>query len=660
MDLIKFILMAFGGVCMTIAGKRHKDWRNGLYFVASVFFAVACDSVSDRFLAPILPFMKEPEVLLSFFCVLIGAYLVKRNRSSAWTAAGVIYNNRRFPLLVWGLVFIIFVPNIAKNRNLWEFFEPKLVGVNTVLMRHTIEDITELLGAFLLFNWGFLFLKDKWRVINRHNDEEFEQLLRENKLERVGFGGSRRNCYKLGDSGLCVKFYKPPSECKKGLMKDSIRREIRARRFNKYRNVNSREVDVYNRFRHEMPEEVRSKLPPVCKRVFHPELGWGVLETYYANPDGEAIIPYEFEIARQTPEKKAIIYAQAKDLLAVLVRSAAPFYEPGNFHTLINPDGTIETKLIDFEPTGKTLIQLEAVWPAYRRKKLKRKAARYLAHIREKYDVADKSLLWLTIEGAYGTKFKALTPVTGGNYSENYRAITEHGKSYFIKLTDPVTAARLKATYSGLATSLVPGLAFGGKLVEFGKRVVLAYEWCEGGKYVDPERLDVAKIDSLLESYERLSQVMGKAKDAECPDDIQVFDFGMSPRVVHGDMHTRNVLFDGDVVVGYVDFELLRVGYPTEDLLRIFIHALERTRFWKLKRIAAIENNLRLLMSRSRHPKAAWLSAVNLHEKRKSESRRRKKKVKIIADIDAFFRRPFYLMLKRLVEKSFDDLGGAK
>lgn len=387
LDIVKFVLMSFCGVCMVIAGRRHRDWRNGLYFISSVFFAVACDSISDRVLSKLFPFFDEPEALLSVLCILIGAYLVKRDRSSAWTAAGVIYKNRRFPFLIWGLVFVVIVPNIAKSRSLWEFCEPKLVGVNTAIMRHAIEDIVELLGSFLLFNWGFLFLKDKWRILNHENDEVYEELVKEVKIERVGFGGTRRNCYKLGDSGLCVKFYKPPEDCVKGKMKDSIRREIRARRFNKYRNICSREVDLYNRLRHDMPEEVRMKMPPVCKRVFHPKMGWGVLETYYVNPDGEAIIPYEFEIARQTPENREIIYAQAKNLLDVLIKNSAHFYEPGNFHTLIMPDGTIETKLVDFEPAAKTLIQLEAIWPWYRRRKLRRKANRYLKHIRETYGI---------------------------------------------------------------------------------------------------------------------------------------------------------------------------------------------------------------------------------------------------------------------------------
>ena len=44
-------------------------------------------------------------------------------------------------------------------------------------------------------------------------------LLASEPLVRVGEGGSRRNCYRLGESGYCVKFYKPQEECAAGGMK---------------------------------------------------------------------------------------------------------------------------------------------------------------------------------------------------------------------------------------------------------------------------------------------------------------------------------------------------------------------------------------------------------------------------------------------------------
>ena len=75
---------------------------------------------------------------------------------------------------------------------------------------------------------------------------------------------------------------------------------------------------------------IREKLPSVVERVYDENLGWGILETYYTNPDGTAIIPYEFEIKRQTPENREIIYAQARDLLETLAKNRAFFY--GAYH----------------------------------------------------------------------------------------------------------------------------------------------------------------------------------------------------------------------------------------------------------------------------------------------------------------------------------------
>jgi len=216
-------------------------------------------------------------------------------------------------------------------------------------------------------------------------------LLDEHPLERVGWGGTRRVCYKIGDTGFCVKFYKPPEIYAREYMKNAgIGREIERRRFDFRRNSSSAEVEVYERFWMRQPEAVRAKLPPVVERVFRPDWGWGILETYYTNPDGTAIIPYEFEIVRQTSaERRREIYRQAKELLELVARGSAPFYEPGNFHTLIRPDGGIETKIIDFEPVSKMAIPLEAVWPWFRRLKLRRKARRYLKHIREAYGVEE-------------------------------------------------------------------------------------------------------------------------------------------------------------------------------------------------------------------------------------------------------------------------------
>ena len=220
-----------------------------------------------------------------------------------------------------------------------------------------------------------------------------EHLLKEKPWERVGWGGTRRVCYKLGDSGFCVKFYKTDEQCVKEVGRRKklavVLREIRSRRFDIRRNSSSREVEVYEKFWMRQSAAIREKLPPVVERVFDEKLGWGILETYYTNPDGTAIIPYEFEIERQpSVDRRREIYDQAKAFLGELAQIAAPFYEPGNFHTLIRPDGGIETKLIDFEPISKMAIPLVKFCPWLRRLTIRRKARHYLKHIRETYGIA--------------------------------------------------------------------------------------------------------------------------------------------------------------------------------------------------------------------------------------------------------------------------------
>lgn len=253
-------------------------------------------------------------------------------------------------------------------------------------------------------------------------------------------------------------------------------------------------------------------------------------------------------------------------------------------------------------------------------------------------------------ENAYSTKLKSFEPINGGNYSFNFKAVDVSDKAYFVKVTLPKTAERLVKTYSYLKTPLVPNLCFDGKVANVrGNSAMLVYEWHEKGKYIDPVDFNLNKIDSLLEEYEKLSKVMQNAKEIEIKSDLERFDFGLEARVIHGDMHIRNVLFDGDQVSAFVDFELFRKGYPTEDLLRVFIHALERVRFWRLKRIRTIENHFKTMVERSSYPKKSWLAAIDLHEARKSASRRRKAKSGIIADIDAYLRKRFYKKLREIV-----------
>lgn len=380
---IKTATIFVASVSMLAAAVRHREWRGGLLLLSCVFMSAAMNE-SETFFGKFFPIDESDLPAILFFLVL-GAVLAAVNRGTTIVALKAVYVNRRFPFLVWGLCLVSFLPQIGTDKHIWALLLPSQYSTREV--RELVEHGIEFFGYIFLLNWAILFLKDKWRVLTRRVPSEHEYLLKEQPWERVGWGGTRRACFRLGDSGFCVKFYKPVEDCVPGKMKPSIRREIGWRRFNKYRNCSSEEVHIYNRLRHSIPEAWRSKLPPVCERVFHPEYGWGVLETYYANPDGTAVIPYEFEIERQAgnPELQASIYRQARDLLLLLIECRACFHEPGNFHVLLDGHNNAVLKLVDFEPESKTFLRVEMVVPPLRARKLARKAKRYLGHIRTKY-----------------------------------------------------------------------------------------------------------------------------------------------------------------------------------------------------------------------------------------------------------------------------------
>ena len=386
MAAVKLATILVAAALMFAAAVRRREWRGGLLLVACVFLAGAAQEC-EAALSPVFPGLREPETPLTVAFLVLGVALAVWHRGSTAVGIRAIWKNRRLPLLVWGILLISILPNVAKAKFVWEAVSTLETGTHDV--REVAEAASETLGCLLLLNWAVLFLKDKWRVLVARVPSAHEHLLFEHELVEVG-RGSRRVCYRVGDTGFCAKFYIPPEQCGADRMKASIRREIRRRRFSRLTNSSSQEVYVYERFRHDMPEEIRSRMPPVCERVRHPKWGWGVLETYYTNPDGTAIIPYRREIARQGSESvKNAIYREARIMLRELIRVAAPFHEPGNFHVLLGADGSVSLKLIDFEPDSKTFIQLESVIPALQRAKLRRKATRFLEELREKYGVTE-------------------------------------------------------------------------------------------------------------------------------------------------------------------------------------------------------------------------------------------------------------------------------
>ena len=629
LDYAKFVVIFAAATSMAVAAVRHREWRGGLALLSALFLAASMNEL-ESLLRPLFPDLNEPELPLIIAFIVVGIVLAVLHRGTTRPGLVAVYRNRRFPLLVVGLCAVSFLPNLASNRNVWELFA---AADNSSAARETVEHVVEAVGNLSLFLWSFLFLKDKYKVFERRVSP-LNHLVFENELVEVG-RGTRRVAYRVGDTGYCVKFYYPQEQCIEALkMQKSIQRDVRWRRFNKARNSSSREVYVYDLFRHSMPPDIRARMPEVCERVYHEVWGWGVIETYYTNPDGTAILPYEDEIARQTPDNRERIYAQAVDFLEKVSAAGVLFYEPGNFHVLLQPDGGLELKLIDFEPESKTAIPLEMYSKWFRRRKLARKANRYLAHIRSKYGVRDVTSRQLAAERTFGVRFARFDPLALGNSSANYKAVAADGRAYLVKFTSPDKTDFIVRILSRLSSPLVPSLSFGGKTGNCGATRFFAMEWLAEGQSVDPADLSSAQIDSLLAAYADLSQAMGPGK-------------------IHGDLHYRNIFFVGDRVRAFLDFEKLRDGAPTDDLLRIFLHALDRTRFWRVGRLAAIERNFRTLVERSGYPADLWRASIDRAEEHKIARRREKSRHGWTKSVERWLRAPLYAKMRRLVAAAY-------
>lgn len=254
-------------------------------------------------------------------------------------------------------------------------------------------------------------------------------------------------------------------------------------------------------------------------------------------------------------------------------------------------------------------------------------------------------------ERTFGVAFTAFERLSVGNSSRNYRATTAVGERYFVKFASP-KVIDLAITRDRLMKSpRVPALAFGGVRGELGDQAFCAFEWLDGLESFPPHTYTEGQIRSICDFHAQLMNDF-----AALPHDgLQTragFDtrtHGATPRVIHGDFHCRNFGFRDGRVCACFDFESMRLGLAAEDLLRIFVHALERTRFWRVGRILRTVRNLTTCVRLSGLGRDEFLAALDLYVLHKRDARRRKKRLPVLARIEEPLRAPLYRLLRRAI-----------
>ncbi len=234
-------------------------------------------------------------------------------------------------------------------------------------------------------------------------------------------------------------------------------------------------------------------------------------------------------------------------------------------------------------------------------------------------------------EDFFGVRFASFKRIHCGNSSVNWRAVEacEPPRAYFVKLAKPHAVETALANTAAVATPLVPRAAFGARSFPFSGRLVCAFEWIDDGASVPPWLLSKDQIQGIADGYRELSKVFAGR--------------------IHGDLHYKNFFLSSSRLSACFDLEKMREGAPAEDLLRIFVHALERTRFWRFSRTKAILGNLQLMILASGLERSDFIHALELYEAHKNSRRKKKSRFALFATIEKFFRSRYYSRIRKAI-----------
>ena len=160
---------------------------------------------------------------------------------------------------------------------------------------------------------------------------------------------------------------------------------------------------------------------------------------------------------------------------------------------------------------------------------------------------------------------------------------------------------------------------------------VFVFKWVEG-KSCFLEKLSSESFKELIHSYLEFSDKINKNKPAiitpfyglrEAFNEIKkpIFfikkelkeiekDLSYHPnlRVIHGDFHFKNMIFKGEKLQSFLDFEEFRYGCPTEDLIRLIMTNAEQHNFAREKYTLTL---LKQMIEETPYTKEDWLYGLD-------------------------------------------------
>ena len=213
--------------------------------------------------------------------------------------------------------------------------------------------------------------------------KELEALFHKGKMLRLGMG-SRRVCFKIPNTKLCVKCYRSDDEIKEGkydgakALAPSVVREITKARFDEKRNTSCQEYRYWKRLKERLPSEIFAVFPRQMECVVIPSRGWCIVEERVENFDGSA--PEDFRSAYFAADdigKKRLLSAFLR-LIEHFRIYAVHFYDPQNLLVQRISEDDFVLRIVDFEPATRCFLPVDSMIPSFVRMKTMRRARRWL------------------------------------------------------------------------------------------------------------------------------------------------------------------------------------------------------------------------------------------------------------------------------------------
>ena len=215
--------------------------------------------------------------------------------------------------------------------------------------------------------------------------DELENLLKSGSAKRLGMG-SRRACYAIPDTSLCVKCYRSEEEIAEGRhpgrlpvkpLVAAVVREIRRFRFDEKRNTCCQEYAYWKELRERLAPDDVAFLPSVMEALLVPSRGWCVVEERISNADASPVRKFHEEWLLAGGEMRARLIESLDAFAELIERHAIRIYDPQNILVQKLADGSLRLRVTDFEPASRTLMPLDRLSSAIARMKIRRRMARY-------------------------------------------------------------------------------------------------------------------------------------------------------------------------------------------------------------------------------------------------------------------------------------------